>query len=151
MKQYRRNFLAFAGTGASFGLAQTEAAASNSSSDNPSPQNHRKEDVKIVNNGQREYEIEIVVTKQGAPDDPKATRDVTLGGRNEPGGPKKPVKSTIERLDFNGGDTHKVVVTIDEEERGGGYVVTNSHGMGPFVAVHVGINPFGDIRVDTVA
>ena len=111
----------------------------------------RKKDVKIVNNGQLEHEIEIIVTEQNSPNNQKASRKVTLGGRNEPNGPSKPNRAKIDQLDFNGGKTHELSVLIDGVHRGSGFVVTNSEGMGPLVSSHIVIDQFDNVRVNTVA
>ena len=111
----------------------------------------QKRDVEIVNNGQLEHEIEIIVTEQNSPNNQKASRKVTLGGRNEPSGPSKPNRAKIDQLDFNGGKTHELSVLIDGIHRGSGFVVTNSEGMGPLVSLHIVIDQFDNVRVNTVA
>ena len=106
--------------------------------------------MKIVNNGQGEHEIEIIVTKQNSPDHLKDSHKMALGGRNEPNGPSKPNRARIDRLDFSGGKTHKVSVLVDGNHQDSGFIVTDSEGMGTYVSVHVMINQFEEISVNTV-
>jgi hypothetical protein len=129
---------------------QNRPENTNKSHDDPSHKEQKK-DVKIVNNSQEEHEIEIIVTEQHSPNHRKDSHKMTLGGRNEPNGPSNPNRARIDRLDFSGGKTHKVSILTDGEHQDSSFVVTDSEGMGPYVSVHVIINQFDEISVNTVA
>ena len=150
MKQNRRTFLGSVGIASSIGIVSKISSVVRTNTDSSNP-NEKMKDLNIINNGQEEHQVRVTVTKQNKPEEIKINEVLTVGGKNEPGGPSNPVQATIQKFNFVGGDTYAINIAIDGEYQGAGYVVTNSDGVGPFVGVEVNINPVEKVRVETTA